>query len=180
MKPNIKKLLITTATCAVVAVGLLLSRFSTEQTALAQVATPGTTPYQPNFYNTVSNYTSLMVPSNGVAVWFGPATNQNIAIRQNQGDGWLISITTSNNSSGNLTLFWDVTADGVSNHWTGTNTHFLSWTIPLVNSNTWISATNFGRDVINNFRSIYPTVVSNSCPTNNVFVNFVTETHGNQ
>jgi prepilin-type N-terminal cleavage/methylation domain-containing protein len=141
---------------------------------------PGSTVYSPNFPNPVTNYNSLIVPSNGVPVVFGPSTNQNISCPQNKGEFWLISITTTNNSTGNLTLWFDVTDTGAANHWTGTNSHYVSWTIALQPSNTWVIGTNFGRDVINNLRSIYPTVASNSCPTNGVIINFLDESHGNQ
>lgn len=157
---------------------IFLVQFTEPTKVNAQQAAPGTTVYQPNFWNTVSNYTGLVVSSNNAGIAFGPSTNQSITLRQNQGDGWALSITNASAQTGNLTLGWDVTDDGVSNHWT--TGHPYLWTIAIPASSGAVYYTNFSRDVWNNFRQSYPTVVSNSMSGNTVTINYLHETHGNQ
>lgn len=140
----------------------------------------GTNVYQPNFFNVISNYNNLWVPSNAGTVNFTTSNNQTITIRQNTGDGWSVCIACTNTVSGNATLFFDVNDGSASNNWTGAaNYHYLTWTIPLLSSSTNIYATNFGRDVVNNFRTIYPMLVSNSITGQDYQIQFLHETHAN-
>ncbi|HZV33105.1 MAG TPA: prepilin-type N-terminal cleavage/methylation domain-containing protein [Verrucomicrobiae bacterium] len=140
--------------------------------------TPGSTVYQPNFYTTISNYTAYSMPSNSM-VYFWPPTNQVITIRQNQGGGWMLSITSTNSIAGNFTVWFDINDGGGTNHW-NTNSHYLSWTVAIVPNSTVVYFTNFSRDVVNNARMIFPSTVSNNITFGNPLINFLEETHGNQ
>jgi hypothetical protein len=112
-------------------------------------------------------------------VYFWPATNQAFTIRQNQGDGWALSITSTNGNTGNFTVWFDMNVTGASNRWQ-TNSHFLAWTVAIVPNSTVVYYTNFSRDLVNNARMIFPSTASNNVSFGNPQVNFLTESHGNQ
>jgi hypothetical protein len=146
--------------------------------AVALAQTPGTTVYQPNFYQVATNWNNVSV-TNSAGVVFGAATNQQISIRQNSGDSWLLSYTTTNNSVGNITVAFSTSIDGTN--WTTWPVPFTwSFSLPgtaVTNGCAW---TNFANLYLNNARFVFPYAITNSCTTNTVLVNSVRESHANQ
>lgn len=138
--------------------------------------------FQPNFWQAVSNWNSVDINSNGAVVYLNPATNTPITIKQNTGHSFLLSVSTTNNSSGTVYVFYGVNVDGNTNNWTSSNAPAFIQSFTFSGSNVTpglFGWSNVPPAVLNNARSVFPYMASNTCTTNHIKLS-IEESHGNQ
>jgi hypothetical protein len=129
---------------------------------------------QANFQKQITNYASITVAGANQTT-FGTTTNQLVSIRQNRGSSWLLKVHGTNSvTTGNLTIGFDVTADGTN--WTSAQP--LQWTVALNGTNRVTYWTNFSIASLSNVRYVFPTLATNAnTSTNAIVIDFLQESH---
>jgi hypothetical protein len=130
-------------------------------------------PYQPNYVTTLPGWTGIIVTNGTTSTQAG--TNI-VAMHQNSGESFVISLQLSGAGTAGVLLQWDGLVD--SNNWT--TDHPLSTVVTANGTTTVIHWVNFTRDQANNLRSLYPTVCINSNSGTPATINWIKESHGNQ